>query len=106
MKTYEIEYDNTPLATVEIDEEKAAGPIKEMVEFWMDWEDNVAAHDGNYTRTWLKNLAMFILNHQCPPIGDEGWVPNDGSCGITIKSWDRWQPDKDLISIEPWDVKF
>lgn len=100
MQTYKIEYDNMPLATVEIDESKAAEPIKEMVEFWMNWETNVEEHDGDYTRSWLKNLAMFILRNQRPPKDDEGWAPMDGSYGITIKSWDVWEPDEDLISIE------
>lgn len=100
MKTYEIEYDDMPLATVEIDDfQTTAKLIQEMVEFWMGWEENLAEHNGDYTRAWLKNLAMFILRNQRPPKDDEGWVPMDGRPhGITLKSWEPWQPDKDLIS--------
>lgn len=100
MTIYKIEYDNMPLATVEIDHSKAEKPIQEMVEFWMSWHKNLEDNYGSYARSWLKNLALFILHNQRPPKDDEGWVPMDGSYGITLKSWDNWHPDDDLISIE------
>lgn len=100
MKTHKIEYNFTDIATVEIDESKAAAPIKEMVEFWMGWEDAVEDNDGDYTKTWLQNLALFIIRNGRPPSDDEGWVPLDGTHGITIKTWDAWRPERDEISIE------
>ena len=100
MKTYQLEYDYTTLATVEIDEVKATGPIKEMVEFWLGWEDAVSNNNGDYTRTWLKNLAKFIIRNQELPLNNEGWTLLDGTYGITVKSWEVWRPDDDDISIE------
>lgn len=101
MQTYKIEYDNWPLATVEIDESKAAEPIKEMVEFWSEWEEKLAEHKGNYTRTWLAMLARSILRNAGPPGKDEeGWYPLDGTYGIKLVEWEAAEHDEDLISIE------
>ena len=102
MKTYEIEYEMLPLATVELDAETAAGPIKEMVEFWSDWEKRLAANGGDYIKAWLKQLGMFILRNHCRPNdkNDEGWYPLDGSHGIKLVDWTPWEPDEDAISIE------
>jgi hypothetical protein len=100
MKKYEIEYDYCSLATVEIDESKATEPIKDMVKFWTDWEEEVEKCGSNYTQVWLKNLAMFILRNHRIPQDDEGWVSFDERFGITIKFWSSWEPDEDLISIK------
>ena len=101
MKTHKIEYDGLTLATVEIDEEKAADPIKEMVEFWASGEDDLATEDGDYTRAWLLRLGRFIVRQNAPPRdGDEGWYPLDGTHGIKLVSWDTWEADDDLFSIE------
>ncbi len=99
METHEIEYELLPLATVEVDESLAAGPIKEMVEFWMNWEESLAANGGNYTTTWLKSLGMFILRNHRPPKDDEGWYPLDGTHGIRLVDFTPWEPDEDGVSV-------
>jgi hypothetical protein len=103
METHEIEYELMPLATVEVDESIAAPTIKEMVEFWMDWEKRLAANGGDYTKTWLKSLGMFILqNHRPPsrpPHDDEGWVRLDGKFGIRLVDWTPWEPDEDAVTV-------
>ena len=101
MKTHEIEYDSMPLATVEIDESKAAEPIKEMVEFWSGGEERLRRAKGDHTKAWLMQLALFILNNGKPPEkDDEGWYPLDGTHGIKLESWWAWEPDEEAISIE------
>jgi len=102
METYEIEYENLPLATVEVDAETAAQPIKEMVEFWSGWEERLKDNSGDYLNTWLKQLAIFILRNHCRPtdIKDEGWYSLDGRHGINLLFWHAWEPDESMISIE------
>jgi len=99
MKTYDIEYDFTSIAVVEIDEIASAEPIKEMVEFWSGWEDAVEANNGDYTQTWLKNLAKFIIRNGRPPNDEENWVPLDGNHGISLKTWEAWFPEDEAIDI-------
>lgn len=96
---HKIEYDFTTLATVEIDPAKAAPLIKEMVEFWAFWEDRLADNDGDYTKTWLKLLGSFIIRNNRPPKDDEGWYQLDGSLGIKLLSWERWEHDEDQIEL-------
>lgn len=102
MKKYTLEYDGIELATVEIDEAKAETLIKEMVEFWMGWQDRLAENDGDYAQTWLKDLARFLIRNQRIPnqwMEDEGWYPFTEQHGITVKDHDIWEPDEDLISV-------
>lgn len=96
---YKIEYNYTTLATVEI-EESATPHLKEMVEFWSDWEWKLEENDDDYTKTWLKMLGGFILYNNRPPKNDEGWCSLDGSFGIKLLSWERYDHDEDEISIE------
>lgn len=100
-KKYTVQFEFIDLFTVEIDPEKAAQPIKEMVRFWSCYKENLEANDGDYTATWLKQLGRFILNRRRPPQdGDEGWYPLNGSHGIQLLSWDEWEPDSDGLTIE------
>lgn len=99
-KTYIIEYDFTVLATVEIDKVKAADVIKDMVEFWHDWESRLAHYKGNYQTTWLKMLGMFILRRRRLPTDDEGWYELDGSRGIKATLEEEWEPDEAEICID------
>lgn len=94
-----IEYDYQQLAEVEIDNQKAEQYIKQMVEFWSNWEWNLEENDGDYTKTWLKMLAMFILERGRVPSGDEGWCELDGSFGIKVLYWNRFEFDEDQIEI-------
>lgn len=93
-KTYKIEYEFYQLAEVEIDEELASGPIKEMVEFWMGWENKLSDHQGDYVKAFLTQLGMFILTNGRAPEAekDEGWHRLDGHFGIKVISWDAWEP--------------
>ena len=99
-KKYELEYDWATLACVTIDEVKAEESIREMVEFWSGWEDALEDNQGDYTRTWLKNLAKFILRNGRIPHDEEGWVWLQGTHGITVKLMDVWRPDNDEIEIK------
>ena len=104
MKRYELEYNDAPLATVMIDEEKAAGPIKEMVEFWSSSEEDLKEHRGDYTRAFLARLAGYIARHGGPPEeGEEGWYPLDGNgaelYGIQVTAWSEIEADMTLLHI-------
>lgn len=100
MITHRINYDGITLATVEIDEEKAAEAIKEMVEFWASAQDDLREEKGDYTRAWLRRLGRHIVREYEPPRRDEeGWHPLDGSHGIKLVSWEAWEADDDLFSI-------
>ncbi len=101
---YLIEYDYQQLAEVEIDEEKAEKPIKQMVEFWSNWERPLEENEGDYTKTWLKSLALFILERGRIPSGDgwnidEGWCKLDGTFGIKVLYWSRFDFDEEQIDI-------
>ena len=94
-----IEYDYQQLAEVEIDNQKAEQYIKQMVEFWSNWEWNLEENDGDYTKTWLKTLALFILERGRIPREDEGWCDLDGKYGIKVLYWSRFEFDEDQIEI-------
>ena len=101
MQIHKIEYEFMPLATVEIDETKSTQPINEMVDFWSNREDRLRHAKGDYTKAWLTQLALYIIRNGQPPEKDEeGWYPLDGTHGITLRSWDAWEPDEDAISFE------
>lgn len=74
--TYSLEYEGYPLATVTIPETpRVEAAIKEMVEFWMGWEERLEDEGDDYHRVWLKDLAMYLLrNEGDTPSGKEGWV--------------------------------
>jgi hypothetical protein len=94
-------YNGIKIAVVEIDSTMAATIIKEMVEFWMDWEYRLEENDQNYEQTWLKQLTRFILVHGHPPEEDEeGWCLLDGSHHIKLLSWDCLDYQDDEIEIE------
>ncbi|MEO5915593.1 MAG: hypothetical protein ABIS50_15270 [Luteolibacter sp.] len=97
-KKYQLEYDFTSLAIVEIDSDIA--PIKDMVDFWSGAEDRLAASDGDYNLAWLKQLGSFILLNRRLPSDDEGWCPLTAEHGITITGFEIWTPDEDEIEIE------
>lgn len=100
MKTFDITYDFTTLATVEISGLRDE-VIKEMVDFWADAPSWLAENKGDYTKTWLKLLGRFILDRRrLPQKDDEGWYPLDGSFGIKVVSWEEWEHNFDDIDIE------
>jgi hypothetical protein len=100
-KTYDLNYDGDWLATIVIDLEKSKDVIKEMVEFWGGYEHRLDDNGGDYVKTWLKQLSNHILYDGKPPHkDDEGWVPLDGSFGIKVVSWQRYEFDGDLIEVE------
>ncbi len=105
--TFKLTYDYNDLATVTIDSKKAEAPIKDMVEFWSGWEGNLRDSDDDYTICFLRNLAMFVLREGRKPSGvvdgegeDEGWVPLDGTYGITVNKVLPHEFDRDLVEIE------
>ena len=75
--------------------------IQQMVEFWTGWESRLDSNEGDYTATFLKQLAKEIFRVACTNRvkvktivdefeGKEGWAPMDGSYGITIISIDTF----------------
>lgn len=70
--------------------------IKQMVEFWHDWENFLKENDGDYLTAFLKMLGQKILllkieyggNIQQGFVDSEGWVRMVGSYGIKIISAD------------------
>jgi len=98
---------------VEIDEAKAQPAIKEMVEFWMGWENALDENEGDYTKTFLQNLARecitiaiannFNMRGIISAFNDgkrEGWTPMDGSQGIKITGVDLYNFERSEFSIE------
>lgn len=100
-KTYTLTYDYQELATVEIDETpETAKLIEEMVQFWMNWDLELRLCHGDYTKCWLRKLAMFILRYGRAPSNDEGWSLLDGTQGITVKHVTPFEFDAYDIEIE------
>jgi hypothetical protein len=99
--THILSYDYQELATVTINKTPETDLlIKEMVEFWMNWERELRQHDGDYTRCWLMKLAMHILRHGHAPRDEEGWFPLDGSQGIHVEHVFQFEFDPDEIQID------
>ena len=93
IKKYAVTMNDLPdfLLVVEIDEEKAAPAIREMVEFWAGWIKRLLDFDGDYTGLFLRQLAVEVyrLTAEFPGIGvegvidsfaanKEGWTPMNG----------------------------
>jgi hypothetical protein len=79
-----------------------ADAIKDMVEFWIGWENRLEANQGDYTITFLQQLAREInyiqieYNYNLIGVIDEfrnrnGWCAMDGSFGIWIKQIDDFE---------------
>lgn len=99
----------------EVDGVKTIDRIKEMVEFWSEWESLLSDNNGDYTSAFLKQLArqayMIASSNQYNTYGVveefndmEGWCKMDGSCGIKILSTDDVDVsygDFEIESIDP-----
>jgi hypothetical protein len=99
MKTYEMSYNFIPVVTVQV-EDSSLPFMKDMVEFWTDWERALDRNDGDYKRAWLKQLARFVLQHGRSPEDDEGWCALDGSHGIKVTEVLPWEFEDEDIDIE------
>lgn len=71
--------------------------IKSMVDFWTGSEKRLDDNDGDYLKTFLKQLCQEVIsivsnsnlsvNGVIDEMKDsEGWCPMDGSCGIKLLS--------------------
>lgn len=80
---------------------KTADGIKEMVEFWAEWQWRLKDNHNDYTLVFLKQLAAEIINEVATNgynlqgilahfRSAEGWLPMDGSAGITITEIDHF----------------
>lgn len=87
------------IAEVEINEELAKVPLKEMVEFWSDGEYRLNRREGNYAHAFCEMLVDYLLKNGRLPKG-EGWYPLDGSQGIKILTWHAYGFDMDNLEIE------
>jgi len=92
--------------------------IKDMVEFWSEWEDRLDCNDGDYVKTFLQQLGqkVFFMINECGSLysllnhfdwdfkwgnsGEEGYCKMDGSKGIKIIDVDSWGIDKDEFDVE------
>jgi len=101
-KIYDLIYDCQLIARVSIeDSAETRDIIKQMVEFWGNWEFRLGDNGGDYTKTFLKQLVGHILNSGGAPDKDEeGWVPLDGSFGIKFINCNQYEFYNDLIGIE------
>ena len=96
---YNLYYNEELICEVSINEEKAEPFIKEMVEFWSGWKENLQ-RSGGYTKAFLKNLGVFVASEsKLPGEYDEGWCSFDGSYGITATVFPFYF-NKDDIEIE------
>jgi len=100
---YQLQYNSEDLIDLEItDEPLATAYMKETVEFWADWEDDLKRAGGDYMAVFFRSLMLFFLNNKRLPCEDshedEGWYPLDGSHGIKATYWDVFEVDEDLIS--------
>lgn len=109
---------------IDIDEDFVIDPIKQyttknaikdMVEFWSDWETDLEYQDGDYIKLFLKNLAR-----QCFMLGfsttlnekgiaqeiesQEGWCLLDGSKGIWIVNIDDCRFDNDDMEVAEIEI--
>jgi len=108
-KMYDIEYGPTWWeCTVVIDHTpEVDNAIREMVEFWAGWEHHLKDNNGDYTKTFLKNLARDInyiqaeFNYNLVGVIEEyskereGWCKMDGSSGIEITAIDDFDFGRD-----------
>lgn len=115
-KKYKVTYAPTYWeCEVEIQEEvdgiKTIDRIKEMVEFWSEWEDLLSISHGDYTFAFLRQLARqahdiaFSNKYNTYGVVEEfndmeGWCKMDGSCGIKILSTDDVDINYDEFEIE------
>lgn len=101
MKTYQLSNHDGWEALVRIDEShpKLEAAIRQMVEFWGDWEHRLRLCKGDYTKAFLQQLGetIQVLSHihSVEGVADElenmeGWYPVDGSVGVTLMSCDEF----------------
>jgi hypothetical protein len=98
--TVEIDFDH-PTVMVE---------IKEMVEFWPWWESRLYRNQGDYVKTFLKQLGVAVAMRSSDNkftqkmIKDfaqsEGWSALDGSVGIKLLGFNTIQVDDDDFQIK------
>ena len=98
---YNLTYDDIDIAKVEIaDSYTSRLALKQMVEFWSGWEEDLEDHDGSYVDAWLGRLARYVFRFGKGPIDEEGWVNLDGTHHIWVRGVWAWEPDNELIRIE------
>jgi hypothetical protein len=99
VRRLQVEYEFSEILDIQI-EDSALPVLKEAVEFWSDWEDNLHRNNGDYFKAFAENLAMFILRKNRLPNGDEGWVNFPNSYGINVLTWDTFTIEKDDLDIK------
>jgi len=116
---FKISYDWDWEMKVEIDFDfpNIMGEIKDMVEFWSNWEERLDDNDGDYVKTFLKQLGqkVYFMINDCGSVysllnsfdwddkffgGEEGYCKMDGSKGIKIIRADSWSVDKEEFEVE------
>ncbi|XP_022836404.1 uncharacterized protein LOC111363780 [Spodoptera litura] len=108
---YNLTYDNWWEAKIQIDEtEEAQKWVKESVEFFSNWENNVEDNDGDYNKAFLRNLFPHLIEESINnslqgviwKITDnyEGFPNLDGTDGITLLEIDSFSFDRDDLDIE------
>lgn len=79
---------------IDWDHDNIEDKIKQMVEFWTGWQNRLSLNQGDYTLTFLQQLAqevypMLVMGKYETQIvkhfvNKEGWVPIDGTNGIEL----------------------
>ena len=111
MTRYKITFDWWD-AIIEInDDEKTKSHMKDQLLFFMNGQDLIDQGDGNITKAYLKQLTPHIIEESIrwkkggiidQISGDmyEGFLPIDGSFGVTLVSADHWEFPESDIEIE------
>jgi hypothetical protein len=85
--------------------------IQEMVNFWSGSEQRLDENEGDYVKTFLKQLCREVISITASRNlstygvieqmkGEEGWCPLDGSCGIKLVS----QSEPELYDQEDFEI--
>jgi hypothetical protein len=119
-RQFKVSYDWDWEMKVEIDFDfpNIMGEIKDMVEFWSNWEERLDDNDGDYVKTFLQQLGqkVYFMINDCGSVysllnsfnwdaepfsgGEEGYCNMDGTKGIKIISADTWGIDKEEFEVE------
>ena len=99
-KIFIIEYDLWRMrVSIDFESYKVKEKIKEMVEFWVEWEDKLSICNNDYVLTFFRMLGCAVIeqavNWSTGGIikyfnNAEGWYPLNGSYGITILNVNYW----------------
>ncbi|KAB7728153.1 DUF2528 family protein [Rudanella paleaurantiibacter] len=109
-RRFRLDYEWKWEALLEIDEEKAASTLKEVVEFWYGWESVLNKFKGDYAQAFCWYIGPLLLEKSGDSgldwIREESFKNEEGYCmtlngenGIELISIDDWTVDHDDFEI-------